>query len=67
MAREEANKEREITLDYEKKEVESKSTWKDVLAIIFLTQSNAVYYPNLGIEANITRDALHSISVIVQP
>jgi len=58
MVQEEAKQENDILLDPEEKEVESKPNLKVILLIIPQSHSCALHYPNLGIEVNITEEAL---------
>jgi len=63
MAQEEAKEDIEIFLEIQEKEVESKTTLEVMLANEPQIHSCVLHYPILGVEANITKQALFSFSM----
>jgi len=60
---EEAKEEHEILLDFEEKEVKSKSNLEVILPFVPQSHSYPLHFPNLRIEVNITKEAPFSFSM----
>ena len=63
MAQEEAKEKNEIILEFQHKEVESKTTLEVMLPSDSQIHFYALHYPILGVEVNITKQALFSFSI----
>jgi len=63
MAQEEAKEKNEIILEFQHKEVESKTTLEVMLPSDSQIHFYALHYPILGVEVNIKKQALFSFSM----
>jgi len=63
VVQEDAKDANELISTLKEKKVEIKSTLGVLLPIVYQIHSYALYYPNLEIEVNITKQALFSFSI----